>query len=156
MHGQESLCLSGRFEPAHVSRAVPCGLVGDLARLFAYRSVRWATDGRTARCAALSLRSVSVINRPGVCACPCNSVRKKRVAARQSRRDWTMKGRDTDMPPPNLENTQKFAVLQKYNRVNLVVPVDAPHMWHAAMESKSCKLTVLGEHYRRLVGRNRI
>ena len=67
-----------------------------------------------------------------------------------------MKGRDTDMPPPNLENTQKFAVLQKYNRVNLVVPVDAPHMWHAAMESKSCKLTVLGEHYRRLVERNQI
>ena len=67
-----------------------------------------------------------------------------------------MKGRDTDMPPPNLENTKKFAVLQKYNRVNLVVPVDAPHMWHAAMESKSCKLTVLGEHYRRLVERNRI
>jgi len=57
---------------------------------------------------------------------------------------------------PNRENTTKFAVLQKYNRVNLVVPVDAPHMWHAAMESKSCKLTVLGEHYRRLVERGRI
>jgi hypothetical protein len=23
-------------------------------------------------------------------------------------------------------------------------------MWHAAIESKSCTLTVLGEHYRRL------
>lgn len=57
---------------------------------------------------------------------------------------------------PNIENTQKFAVLQKYNRVNLLVPVNAPHMWHAAMESKSCKLTVLGEHYRRLVDRGRI
>jgi hypothetical protein len=44
-----------------------------------------------------------------------------------------------------------LAILQKYNRVNLVVPVNAPHMWHAAMESKSCRLTVLGEHYRRLV-----
>ena len=67
-----------------------------------------------------------------------------------------MKGRGLGMPAPNPENTQKFAVLQKYNRVNLVVPVDAPHMWHAAMESKSCKLTVLGEHYRRLVERDRI
>ena len=57
---------------------------------------------------------------------------------------------------PNPENTQKFAILQKYNRVNLVVPVDAPHMYHAAMGSKSCKLTVLGEHYRRLVDRGRI
>ena len=55
------------------------------------------------------------------------------------------------VPPPDPENTEKFALLQKYNRVNLVVPVGAPHMWHAAMESKSCKLTVLGEHYRRLV-----
>lgn len=58
--------------------------------------------------------------------------------------------------PPNPVNTAKFAVLQKYNRVNLVVPVDAPHMWHAAMDSKSCKLTVLGEHYRRLVDEKRL
>lgn len=67
-----------------------------------------------------------------------------------------LKGRSDGMPAPNPENTRKFAVLQKYYRVNLVVPVDAPHMWHAAMESKSCKLTVLGEHYRRLVDRGRI
>jgi hypothetical protein len=67
-----------------------------------------------------------------------------------------MKGRDPGMPPPDSENTQNFAVLQKYNRVNLVVPVGAEHMWHAAMQSKSCKLTVLGEHYRRLVARGRI
>lgn len=51
----------------------------------------------------------------------------------------------------NAENMRKFAILQKYNRVNLLVPVGEPHMWHAAMNSKSCKLTVLGEHYRRLV-----
>jgi hypothetical protein len=60
------------------------------------------------------------------------------------------------MLPSNPEKTRKFAVLQKYNRVNLLVPVDAPHIWHAAMHSKSCKLTVLGEHYRRLVEKNRI
>lgn len=59
-------------------------------------------------------------------------------------------------PNPDAENTQKFAVLQKFNRVNLVVPVDAPHMYHAAMGSKACKLTVLGEHYRRLVERGQI
>ena len=67
-----------------------------------------------------------------------------------------LKGRSDGMPAPNPDNTRKFAILQKYNRVNLVVPVDAPHMWHAAMESKSCKLTVLGEHYRQLVERKRI
>lgn len=59
-------------------------------------------------------------------------------------------------PNPDADNTQKFAVLQKFNRVNLVVPVDAPHMYHAAMGSKACKLTVLGEHYRRLVERGQI
>ena len=52
---------------------------------------------------------------------------------------------------PIKENTDKFEILQKFNRVNLVVPVDAPHMYHAAMESKSCKLTVLGEFYWKLV-----
>jgi hypothetical protein len=67
-----------------------------------------------------------------------------------------LKGRDPGMPPPDPDNTRKFDVLQKYNRVNLVIPVDAPHMWHAAMESKSCKLTVLGEHYRRLRAKGRI
>jgi hypothetical protein len=65
-------------------------------------------------------------------------------------------GSDPSVPSPNPENTAKFAILQKYRAVNLLVPVDAPHMWHAAMESKACKLTVLGEHYRRLVENKRI
>lgn len=63
---------------------------------------------------------------------------------------------NTDIPRPNPVNTAKFAILQKYNRVNLAIPVDAPHMWHAAIWSKTCKLTVLGEHYRRLVEQGRI
>lgn len=61
-----------------------------------------------------------------------------------------------DTPAPDPLNTSRFAVLQRYNRVGLVVPVGAPHMWHAAMQSKSCKLTVLGEHYRRLVEKERL
>lgn len=60
-------------------------------------------------------------------------------------------GRKPGMAAPNPAKTPVFAILQSYNRVNLAVPVGASHMWHAAMESKSCKLTVLGEHYRRLV-----
>ena len=67
-----------------------------------------------------------------------------------------MKGRDEGMPAPIMENTLVFSVLQKYNRLYLVVPVDAPHMWHAAMRSKGCRLTALGEHYRRLVEKGRI
>jgi hypothetical protein len=58
---------------------------------------------------------------------------------------------DPNIPPPDPDNNAVFAVLQKYVKVNLVRPVDAPHMWHAAMQSKACKLTVLGEHYRNLV-----
>ena len=50
----------------------------------------------------------------------------------------------------------KFKLLQKYNRINLVVPVDAEHMYFAAMESKSCKLTILGEHYWNLIAKDRI
>jgi hypothetical protein len=65
-------------------------------------------------------------------------------------------GHEQGVPPPDLENTRKFAILQKFNRVGLLVPVDAPHMWHAAMESKACRLTGLGEHYRRLVESKRI
>ena len=53
-------------------------------------------------------------------------------------------------------NMAKFRILQAYNRVNLVIPVDAPHMYHAAMESKGCRLTALGAHYWRLVNRKRI
>lgn len=65
-------------------------------------------------------------------------------------------GSDPSIPLPDPINTAKFAILQKYNRVGLAVPMDAPHMWHAAMGSKSCRLTVLGEHYRRLVEQGRI
>lgn len=63
---------------------------------------------------------------------------------------------DDSLPPPDPAHTATFAVLQRYNRVNLLVPVGAPHMWHAAMASTGCKLTVLGEHYRRLAAQGRI
>ncbi len=67
-----------------------------------------------------------------------------------------MKGRDQGMPPPDLDNTRTFAILQKFNRVNLLVPVGATHMWNAAMENKACRLTALGEHYRTLAEKKRI
>ena len=67
-----------------------------------------------------------------------------------------LKGREPGMAAPIPENTRKFAILQRYNRLNLLVPVNTPHMWNAAMESKTCRLTALGEHYRRLVEKNRI
>lgn len=63
---------------------------------------------------------------------------------------------EPDSPNPNKENNEKFALLQKFNRLNLVIPVGAEHMYYAAMESKSCKLTVVGEFYWSLVTRGRI
>lgn len=54
------------------------------------------------------------------------------------------------------ENTEIFSILQKFSHVNLVTPVGADHMYYAAMNSKSCKLTVLGEHYRRLISEEKI
>lgn len=41
--------------------------------------------------------------------------------------------------------------LQKFVSVGLVVPVGEEHMYYAAQNSKSCKLTALGYHYWRLV-----
>jgi len=58
---------------------------------------------------------------------------------------------DPAIPKPDPHHTATFRVLQNYVRVNLVRPVGAPHMWHAAMQSKSCELTVLGQHYWNLV-----
>lgn len=57
---------------------------------------------------------------------------------------------DAALPPPDPANVATFKVLQNLVRVNLVWPFGAPHMWHAAMQSQSCELTVLGQHYWRL------
>lgn len=60
------------------------------------------------------------------------------------------------IPAPNPDHNTIFKILQKYNRVGLAVPEGAPHMWHAAMESKTVRLTALGEHYRRLAAKGLI
>lgn len=59
-------------------------------------------------------------------------------------------------PYANEEDVKKFKILQKYQSVGLVVPVGAPFMYFAAMESRSCKLTPLGQHYWRLAKEYRI
>lgn len=59
-------------------------------------------------------------------------------------------------PNPHPEHVEIFAILRKLNRVNLVVPVGEEHMYHAAINGTACRLTRLGEHYRRLVASGRI
>jgi hypothetical protein len=53
-------------------------------------------------------------------------------------------------PTADPEKNVVFAILQNYNHVNLLVPIGTPHMWNAAIESKTVRLTATGEHYRRL------
>lgn len=43
-----------------------------------------------------------------------------------------------------------FSQLQKCNRHSLIEPVDAEHMYFAAVNSKACRLTALGSYYREL------
>lgn len=58
--------------------------------------------------------------------------------------------------PVNENNTRIFKELQNCNRHGLVVPVDAEHMYYAAIDSKGCKLTALGAHYRKLAEMKRL
>ena len=53
-------------------------------------------------------------------------------------------------------NVAIFKDLQKLQSVGLLIPVGAPFMFFAAMESKSCRLTALGQHYWRLAKKKRI
>jgi len=71
-------------------------------------------------------------------------------------------GHDLD---PSYEDTVKghdpakaaiFKHLQKFTSVGLVIPVDEEHMYYAAMNSKSCRLTALGYQYWRLVKEKRL
>lgn len=63
---------------------------------------------------------------------------------------------EKNIPPPDPESCKVFSILQAYNRLNLLVPKGAPHMWHAAMNSKSVRLTALGKHYHKLVAKGLI
>jgi len=49
-----------------------------------------------------------------------------------------------------------FKDLQKMEGVQLVVPVGEEHMYHAAMNSKSCRLTALGFQYWRLASEKKL
>lgn len=54
------------------------------------------------------------------------------------------------------KNVEILKNLQKFESVGLVVPVDEEHMYFAAMNSKSCRLTALGYQYWRLVSEKKI
>ena len=53
-------------------------------------------------------------------------------------------------PYAEAEHVAIFKDLQLFESVGLVEPIGTEHMYFAAMENKSCKLTALGLHYWRL------
>lgn len=58
--------------------------------------------------------------------------------------------------PTNEEHERIFGCLQKCRAAKLVEPIGEEHMYYAAMNSKSCRLTPLGRHYWRLANEGRI
>lgn len=58
---------------------------------------------------------------------------------------------EADSQEVNKEHEEIFSLLQKYVKLNLVVPVGEDHMYYAAIRRKACKLTVQGQHYWNLV-----
>lgn len=63
---------------------------------------------------------------------------------------------ESQSPNPNPVNVTRFEALQALHRIHLVMPVDTPHMYNAAMESKACRLTPTGRYYWRLARDHRI
>ncbi len=59
-------------------------------------------------------------------------------------------------PYADTENVSRFKELQKLVSIGLIVPINEKHMYFAAMNSKSCRLTPLGRHYWRLVHDGRV
>lgn len=54
---------------------------------------------------------------------------------------------EPDAEPRHPENEQAFSHLQKYRAARLVVPVGEEHLYYAAMNRKSCRLTPLGQFH---------
>jgi uncharacterized caspase-like protein len=63
---------------------------------------------------------------------------------------------EPDAQPRNAANEEIFGQLQKCRAAKLVEPVGEEHMYFAAMNSASCRLTALGRHYWRLASDERI
>ena len=61
-----------------------------------------------------------------------------------------------DVKDVNKEHEAIFATLQRFVKLNLVIPVEEEHMYYAAIHHKSCKLTAAGQQYWQLVNKNTI
>jgi len=58
--------------------------------------------------------------------------------------------------PKDPEHEAVFAILQRCRAAKVVEPVGAEHMYFAAMQNESCRLTPLGKHYLRMANQVRL
>jgi hypothetical protein len=63
---------------------------------------------------------------------------------------------EPDTAPQNEKNERTFAHLQKLRDARLLIPVGEKHLYYAAVNSKACKLTTLGQFYWQLAKQGRI
>jgi hypothetical protein len=63
---------------------------------------------------------------------------------------------EPDAAPPHPENEAKFRDLQLFRAARLLEPVGADHLYGAAIDSKACRLTHLGQFYWRCVDARKI
>lgn len=59
-------------------------------------------------------------------------------------------------PYANPDNVKKLKILQKLESIGFVEPVGTEHMYYAAMENKSCRLTRVGKYYWKLAQEGKI
>lgn len=63
---------------------------------------------------------------------------------------------EPEAEPHDAVKEATFRDLQRLRNAGLVEPVGTEHMYHAAIESKACRLTNLGRYYWRLVNESKI
>ncbi|MDT3443938.1 MULTISPECIES: caspase family protein [unclassified Pseudofrankia] len=63
---------------------------------------------------------------------------------------------EPDVEPHNQRHEEDFGILQAARAVKLVEPVGELHMYYAAINSKACRLTKIGQHYWQLVENDRL
>lgn len=60
------------------------------------------------------------------------------------------------LEPRNSANEAIFKVLQHCRSAKLIEPVGTDHLFYAALESRTCRLTALGKHYWRMAKQGRL
>ncbi len=63
---------------------------------------------------------------------------------------------EPDAEPRDTEHEKIFGILQNCRAAKLVEPVGSEHMYYAAINNKSCRLTPLGKHYFRMAHKGRL